>query len=154
MSNDLQKRIYEHEVIPPDTAWKAIAAALDESNLTDKFPSTLYNAEEKSPVAWSTIAAAFDESTIADKLYNVEIQPPATAWEKIKASLETEEEKIAPVRRMFPVLFRYAAAAAIIAAVVFGSIKLLNNNNTEENHATMEQLGQAMLEEFAENLWV
>jgi hypothetical protein len=138
MSNELQKRLYQQEVTPPATAWNAIAAALDESHLADKFPSTLYNAEETSPVAWATIAAALDASSVSARLYDLEAQPPATAWENIKASLETEEEKAAPVRRMFPVLFRYAAAAAIIAAVAFGGMKLFNNNSKEEVIANEE----------------
>lgn len=132
MSNELQKRLYQQEVTPPVTAWNAIAAALDESHLADKFPSTLYNAEETSPVAWATIAAALDASSVSAKLYDLEAQPPATAWENIKASLETEEEEAAPVRRMFPAMFRYAAAAAIIAAVAFGGMKLFNNNSKED----------------------
>jgi hypothetical protein len=132
MRNDLQKKLYEQEVTPPATAWNTIVASLDESHLADKFPATLYNAEQTSPVAWATIAAAIDASSVSSKLYDLEAQPPVTAWEKIKASLEPEQEKAAPVRRLFPAMFRYAAAAAIIAAVAFGGIKLLNNNKNED----------------------
>lgn len=102
MSNDLQNRLYNHEIPPPPTAWDKIAAALDDAHLSDQFPATLYE---------------------------LEVTPPSTAWNKIQQSLDTEIEK--PVRRIAPV-WRYAAAAAVITALTFGSLKFFSGSSNVE----------------------
>ncbi|HEX7902803.1 MAG TPA: hypothetical protein VF487_02910 [Chitinophagaceae bacterium] len=133
MSSGLQHKMYNYEVAPPAGAWEKITASLDESHLTDKFPSVLYNSMATPAAAiWETITANLDELSLSTQypsaLYNMQAPPPATAWEKIKATLEQGDEKvIAPRRRITPFL-RYAAAAVLIGAVAFGTIQILNTN--------------------------
>lgn len=97
--SSLQDKMYNYEQTPPPKVWEKIAAALDESNLSDEFPS---------------------------KLYNAEVTPPATAWDKIKTSLEPAPETAK--RRVIP-FFRYAAAAILIGIIAFSIIKLTTGNN-------------------------
>ncbi|MDP4261854.1 MAG: hypothetical protein Q8941_04930 [Bacteroidota bacterium] len=78
--SSLQEKLYNYEQTPPEKSWEKIAAALDESHISDKFPSTLYSAQAN---------------------------PPSTAWEKIADSLNAE---IPSVRRSFPVFRYAAAA--------------------------------------------
>ena len=104
--SSLQNKLYNYEQIPPENTWEKIAAALDESNLSDEFPS---------------------------KLYNAETTPPESAWDKIVSSLESEHPVVIPMpRKSFP-LFRYAAAAAVIGIIAFGIIKWMGNNNSQLN---------------------
>jgi hypothetical protein len=130
--SSLQNKLYNSEQTPPANAWDKIAAALDESHLTDKFPSKLYNTEVAPPaVVWDNIAATLDESHITDKfpskLYNAEAAPPAGVWNKIASSLEAEHTAVVPMGRNFSFL-RYAAAAVFIGLVAFGVIKWANGN--------------------------
>ncbi|MBK5272884.1 MAG: hypothetical protein JJE22_17935 [Bacteroidia bacterium] len=96
MSERLQNKMYNYEVAPPEAMWEKIASALDESEMTHKFPS---------------------------KLHGIEIDPPIGAWDKIEASLESQTE--AAKTKKNSVYIRYAAAAAIIGIIAFGSIKLI-----------------------------
>ena len=107
MSKDLRNRLYDYEVPPPPAAWDKIASALDDSHLSDQFPSTLYN---------------------------LEATPPATAWSKINEALSPILEE-RPVRRLNPI-WKYAAAAAFIGALAFGGIRLFNNSTPDETVAT------------------
>ncbi len=100
MNNDLQKKLYEYEVTPPAGTWDKIASALDDSHLSDQFPTTLYN---------------------------LEANPPATAWEGIKNVLHDVVETPSRVRRIAP-FWRYAAAAAVIAALALGSFKIFSGD--------------------------
>lgn len=99
MNSGLQHKMLNYEVTPPENTWNKIAAALDESNLADKFPGTLYN---------------------------LEVTPPVTSWNQISASLNAENADQPTIanepRKIFSTL-RYAAAAAIIGLIAFGSIK-------------------------------
>jgi hypothetical protein len=100
--SSLQNKLYNYEQTPPEKVWGKITAALDESNLEDKFPSTLYNSE-----------------TV----------PPFSAWDKITSALDAEPGTIIPVtRRGFP-FFRYAAAAAVIGIIAFGIMKWTGNSS-------------------------
>jgi hypothetical protein len=102
--SSLQNKLYNYAESPPKKTWEKIAAALDESNLADEFPS---------------------------KLYNAEAVPPASAWDKIASSLDAEHPVVIPMpRKSFP-LFRYAAAAAIIGIITFGIIKWTGTNNSQ-----------------------
>lgn len=129
MSN-LSDKLYNYEQNPPVKAWDNIAAALDESHISEKFSSKLYNAEVTPPaMAWDKINAALDEKLAARKLYNAEVSPPATTWDKIAGSLDTEHSPVAQLpRKRFPLL-RYAAAAAVISAIAFGVVKFSGRNS-------------------------
>ena len=108
MNSGLQHKMLNYEVTPPENTWNKIAAALDESNLSDEFP---------------------------DKLYNLEVNPPVSAWDKISASLEAEQPAIVKESRKILPIFRYAAAAAIIGLIAFGSIKFFTSKNGENEIA-------------------
>ena len=108
MNSGLQHKMLNYEVTPPENTWNKIAAALDESNLSDEFP---------------------------DKLYNLEVNPPASAWNKISASLDAEQPSLVnESRKTFPIL-RYAAAAAIVGLIAFGSIKFFTGKKGENEIA-------------------
>src|ERR1043165_954169 len=94
--SSLKDKLYNYEQTPPPAAWDKIAAALDESHISDEFPSTLYNA----------VAT-----------------PPQDAWEKIAGALEPAEPAPVSITRRFSFV-RYAAAAAVIGLVAFGIFRL------------------------------
>jgi hypothetical protein len=100
--SSLKNKLYNYEQTPPPKVWDAIAAALDESHISDAFPSTLYNA----------VAT-----------------PPSSAWDKIAGSLDAEQSPVIPMRRKTRILFRYAAAVAAIAIITFGIIKWTRNSD-------------------------
>ena len=102
MSNDLQNKIINYEVIPPAGVWDKIAYALDESELSNEFPARLYGAE---------------------------VTPPVSAWNKIATALDIQHEIAKPLSRIIFPIFKYAAAAAIIGFVAWGGIQLLNNKS-------------------------
>jgi hypothetical protein len=101
--SSLKDKLYDYEQAPPPTAWDKIAAALDESHIPDKFPSTLYNA----------VAT-----------------PPHDAWEKITSALEPAEAAPVAINRKLSFV-RYVAAAAVIGLVAFGIFKLTRSNNNK-----------------------
>src|SRR6188474_1715864 len=109
MSERLQNKMYDYEVIPPPGVWEKIVEALDESELNHEFPS---------------------------KLYGIEITPPDTAWDKIKNSLG--EKQVDPIafgspkhKKTFPIL-RYAVAAAIVGLIVLGGLQLLKSKSSDD----------------------
>ncbi len=101
--SSLQDKLYNYEQTPPAKVWDKISSALDESHLTEEFPS---------------------------KLYNAEIMPPANAWDKIAGALETEQAPVIPILRKAFSFFRYAAAAVLIGAVAFAVFKWTHGNHT------------------------
>jgi hypothetical protein len=133
MSSGPENKMYNLEVPPPVGVWEKIAAELDESALSQQFPSRLYNSMAiPPPHIWNSIANNLDESIFvtdyADKLANIEITPPAAAWNKIKTLLNTGHEAVTPVRRSISPFIKYAVAAAIISFLAWGGMKLLNND--------------------------
>ncbi len=109
MSKELQQKLYNYEVTPPASAWDKVAAALDESHLSDKFPASLYE---------------------------YEVAAPKDAWQKIQAGLGEETQATsAVVRRMYAPLLRYAAAAVLVAAVAFGAFKVFDRKPGQEQMA-------------------
>lgn len=140
MSSGLQNKMYNFELPPPSGVWEKIAAELDESELTNKFPSTLHNIQITPPVhVWQGIAIALDEPAFvndyAAKLGGIEVAPPAAAWNKIKTSLDTavpEQRKIVP-------FLRYAAAAVVIGFLAWGGISLFDNKKSSDNTLAKSQ---------------
>jgi hypothetical protein len=133
MSSGQENKMYNFEVPPPVGLWEKIAAELDESAISQQFPSRLYSSMAiPPPHIWNSIANNLDESIFvndyADKLANIEITPPATVWNKIKTSLNTGHEAITPVRRSISPFIKYAAAAAILGFIAWGGIKLFNSD--------------------------
>ncbi|MBL7740462.1 MAG: hypothetical protein JNK14_14690 [Chitinophagaceae bacterium] len=140
--SSLRNKLYNSEQNPPAKAWDKIAAALDESHISDKFSSRLYQSEVlPAEIVWDKISIALDENRIAERLYNTEASPPVSAWDKIVGSLDTGHTPVIPMPgKSFP-LFRYAAAVVFIGAVAFGVIKLVGGNNkpVNESMATSEE---------------
>ncbi|MBC7946941.1 MAG: hypothetical protein H7Y42_03610 [Chitinophagaceae bacterium] len=99
----IQKRLYDLEQTPPVGTWDRIAAALDESHLSNEFPS---------------------------KLYNAEALPPAAAWDKIASAIAPAATKVVPMRRGFTPILRYAAAAILIGLVALGVFNLTSNDSS------------------------
>ena len=133
--SSLQDKMYNHEIPPPGDTWGKIAASLDESEITNEFPSKLYNLEINPPAdAWEKISAASleEQTEFPSKLYNLEIAPPAGTWQKIDSSLHAAAETIAPVKKIVP-FFRYAAAALFVGAVAYGIIKMTTSNTDKGN---------------------
>ena len=143
--SDLQHKLFNYEVTPPAPLWDKITEALDESLLTDKFPSRLYNSTETPPLtAWTAISSALDEMHLRhqypDTLYNLETAPPPAAWDKIKSALDQEATPaVSPVRRIIPFI-RYAAAAAILAIVAFGAVRIMSSNANDKDGLVTSKL--------------
>ena len=134
MSSGLQDKMYHYEVAPPAAVWNNIAAELDQSELSDKYPSRLYNIQIAPPLyVWQSIAATLDEAMLvedfAGKLGGIAVAPPAAIWDKIKTSLDTEHEAAIPEYRKFSPFLKYAAAAAIIGFLAWGGVQLFNNKS-------------------------
>jgi len=136
--SSLHDKMYNHEVTPPANAWEKIAAALDESEIENEFPTRLHNHEVSPPVnTWGKITAALDEPhEFPTRLYNIEITPPAGIWEKIDSSLPHAAGTLAPVRKMNPFL-RYAAAAVFIGVVAYGIINMAIGNNGDDGNTAV-----------------
>ena len=143
MSSGLQHKMYNYEVAPPIAVWDKIAAELDQSELSDKYPSRLYNIQIAPPLyVWQSIAAKLDEAMLvedfAGKLGGIAVAPPAAIWDKIKTSLDTEHEVAIPEhRRLFPLL-KYAAAAAILGFLAWGGVQLFNNKSGDTTVAKQQ----------------
>lgn len=134
MSNTVQNKILSYEVVPPPGVWENIAAELDESELSQSFPSKLKSYETTPPeVCWQAIAASLSAAELTgnyvERLSKAEVTPPVKVWNKIKISLEAEHEAAVPERRRFSPLLKYAVAAVVIGLMAIGAIQLLNNDN-------------------------
>ena len=60
MNSELQKRLYEMEVMPPIAVWEKLSINIDEINA---------------------------DNPIAKKVFDAVLTPPATAWENISIAL-------------------------------------------------------------------
>lgn len=111
MKNKLQHKLYNYQVSPPPGAWDRIAASLDESHLSESFPSILYNFEKI---------------------------PPASTWEKISGELFINKEAPKPLFRKLTPFIRYASAAILIGIIAFTAILLINSGNKNVTTAKTE----------------
>lgn len=111
MSITVQNKILNYEVAPPAGVWKKIEEALDESELANEFPTTLYGAE---------------------------VIPPVSAWIKIANSLDADHETAIPKHRRIAPLLKYAAAAVVIGLLAWGGIQVLNNRSGNKEVAKQE----------------
>src|SRR5688572_32495472 len=90
MNSELQKRLYEMEVMPPAAVWEKLSINIDEIN---------------------------SDNPIAKKVLDASLTPPAAAWEKISIAIGIEEKK-EPAKRGVIINFKRLAAAAIFIGVV------------------------------------
>jgi hypothetical protein len=107
MNSELQKKLYDMEVMPPAAVWEKISLDIDEINA---------------------------DNPIAKKVLDAALTPPATAWENISIAIGAQEKKD-PVKRGVVVNFRRLAAAAIFIGVVITSWIVFRNNNRNDTLA-------------------
>lgn len=106
-----QKKLYEHEELPPEEAWK---------NIQKEITGEPY--------------------LIREKLFSMESEPPANSWELIRDAVEEKTEtpvkKLTPVkwRNRVPA---YAAAVAVAALVLTALIYLMNNESASIGSADL-----------------
>ena len=86
MKDELKNKLYNYQVDPPASTWPSIARELD-----------------------NEVKATFPQ-----KLYSFETAPPPGVWNKIAGELESSHEKVIPLFKKNPKIWRYAAAAAVI----------------------------------------
>ena len=108
MSSDFKTRLHNLEITPPLGVWDKVAAALDDTALTEGLSS---------------------------KLYQLEVVPPVSVWQKISSVLQREnrEAPVPSLQRVRP-YYRYAAAAVIIGLITF-AISLLTSKKNIANVA-------------------
>jgi len=104
MNSELQKRLYEMEVMPPATVWEKLSVNIDEVNA---------------------------DISIAKKIFDATLIPPAAAWENISIALGTEEKKELAKRGVVINFRRLAAAAIFIGVIVTAWIVFRNNNGND-----------------------
>jgi len=107
MNSELQKRLYDMEVMPPAAVWEKLSINIDEINL---------------------------DNPIAKKVLNLTLIPPVAAWENISIAIGTEEKK-EPAKRGVVLNFKRLAAAAIFIGVVITAWIVFRNNNSNDTLA-------------------
>jgi len=110
MNSELQKRLYEMEVIPPAAVWEKLSVNIDEINA---------------------------DNPIAKKVLDASLTPPAGAWENISIAIGIEGKK-EPVKRGVLINFKRLAAAAIFIGVVITGWILFKNNNGNDTLAGVQ----------------
>ena len=104
MNSELQKRLYEMEVMPPAAVWEKLSVNIDEINA---------------------------DNSIAKKVLGASLTPPVAAWENISIAIGTEEKK-EPVKRGVVINFKRLAAAAIFIGVIITAWIVFRNNNRND----------------------
>ena len=110
MNSDLQKRLYEMDVMPPAAVWEKLSINIDEINADN-------------PVAKKVLAAT--------------LTPPAAAWENISIAIGIEEKK-EPAKKAVVINFKRLAAAAIFIGVVITAWIVFRNNNRNDTLAGVQ----------------
>lgn len=110
MNSGLQKRLYEMEVMPPESVWEKLSLNIDEINA---------------------------DNILSKKIVNAELAPPADAWEKINSSINVVEKK-QPAKKGVLINFKRLAAAAIFIGIIITAWFLYRNNN-EKSAALVTQ---------------
>lgn len=109
MTEDLQYRLNNYSISPPEGAWPAIAAELDKES------------------------AAQDR--IAQKLQAAALEPPPGVWESIAGTLhETAGAKVIPIRRRWT---RIAVAAIATGIIVLAGLSYFILNGTSDQAAVI-----------------
>ncbi len=119
MNPEMQKRLYEMEVTPPQAVWEKLSLNIDEIN---------------------------EDNRVAKKVLHSELMPPASVWKKIDSIINVVEEKIS-VRKAPVINFRRLSVAAVFIAVIITGWVLIRNNSSNktglvetENPASKENL--------------
>ncbi|HEY5772526.1 MAG TPA: hypothetical protein VIS75_07855 [Chitinophagaceae bacterium] len=107
MNSELQKRLYEMEVMPPAAVWEKLSINIDEINA---------------------------DNPIAKKVLDAALTPPASAWENISIAIGIEGKK-EPAKRGVVINFKRLAAAAIFIGVVITAWMVFRNNNSNDTLA-------------------
>lgn len=110
MNSGLQKRLYEMEVMPPESVWEKLSLNIDEINA---------------------------DNILSKKIVNAELAPPAGAWEKINSSINVVEKK-QPAKKGVVINFKRLAAAAIFIGIIVTAWFLYRNSN-EKSSAPVTQ---------------
>lgn len=110
MNSGLQKRLYEMEVMPPESVWEKLSLNIDEINA---------------------------DNILSKKIVNAELAPPADAWEKINSSINVVEKK-QPAKKGVVINFKRLAAAAIFIGIIVTAWFLYRNSN-EKSSALVTQ---------------
>lgn len=147
MSSGIKNKMYNLEVEPPAAVWAKIAEELNESALSQKFPSRLLTIEITPPKkVWHSITTSLDgnllESDYAEKLTNIHITPPPAVWNNITNSLDTENETSLFKQRKLSPLLKYAAAAVITGFLAWGGVQLLIDT-AEKKESTKQAIIQS-----------
>jgi hypothetical protein len=111
MANQIQNKLNQFEVTPPDGVWEKISAALDDQS----------------------------DSSFVDRILHYEVIPPAPNWEKIETALSTEPVKQESFLKRHHKLFVYSGAAAAIVVLVM-LVTLLLPGRTISNETKGNQL--------------
>lgn len=85
------KKLYEHEVTPPENVWSRIVHDLDNEYIV--FKDRLSHASEAPPEnVWNKIAHDLDNECIVfkDRLFHTQEAPPTDVWSKIAHDLDNE----------------------------------------------------------------
>jgi len=107
MNSELQKRLYEMEVMPPATVWEKLSVNIDEINA---------------------------DNPIAKKVLDAALTPPAAAWENISIVIGIEGKK-EPAKRGIVINFKRLAAAAIFIGVVITAWIVFRDNKGNDTLA-------------------
>jgi len=110
MNSELQKRLYEMEVMPPAAVWEKLSINIDEINA---------------------------DKSIAKKVFDAALTPPAAAWENISIAIGTDEKK-EPAKRGVVINFKRLAAAAIFIGVIITAWIVFRNNNRNDTLAGVQ----------------
>jgi len=110
MNSELQKRMYEMEVMPPAAVWEKLSINIDEINA---------------------------DKSIAKKVFDAALTPPAAAWENISIAIGTDEKK-EPAKRGVVINFKRLAAAAIFIGVIITAWIVFRNNNRNDTLAGVQ----------------
>lgn len=105
MNSGLQKRLYEMEVMPPESVWEKLSLNIDEINA---------------------------DNILSKKIVNAELAPPVDAWEKISSSINVVEKK-QPAKKGVVINFKRLAAAAIFIGIIATAWFLYRNSNEQSS---------------------
>jgi hypothetical protein len=114
MNSELQKRLYEMEVMPPVAVWEKLSINIDEINA---------------------------DNPIAKKVFDAEFIPPAAVWENISIAIGTEEKR-EPAKRGVVINFKRLAAAAIFIGVIITVWIVVGKNNKNDTLAGVQSAGE------------
>ena len=109
MNSGLQKRLYEMEVMPPESVWEKLSLNIDEINR---------------------------DNLLSKKIVNVELAPPGEVWEKISSTINAAEKKQPAAKGVVINLKRLAVAAVFIGIIVTAWVIYRNSNETSSGLAT------------------